>query len=184
MYQHGSSLIEFILGNTSLDEFTAGPARQAASAFLQQYEAGSVDRSTFLNGDYGDDVRRLMADVAMMQYEPSQNWERKQNIPVPRLDDDPYEAAISAMTLLKLDRVNDAIEKQRQEIFEAERAGDEIQPLQTQMMALNELRRRIEEGQIDPSFVVTHTVRLEDGPEMYKVFRDKQDSCIKVVLKP
>ena len=144
MYQHGSSLIEFILGNTSLDEFTAGPARQAASAFLQQYEAGSVDRSTFLNGDYGDDVRRLMADVAMMQYEPSQNWERKQNIPVPRLDDDPYEVAISAMTLLKLDRVNDAIEKQRQEIFEAERAGDEIQPLQTQMMALNELRRRIE----------------------------------------
>ena len=39
-------------------------------------------------------------------------------------------------------------------------------------------------GQIDPSFVITHTVGLDDGPEMYKVFRDKQDSCIKVVLKP
>jgi threonine dehydrogenase-like Zn-dependent dehydrogenase len=48
----------------------------------------------------------------------------------------------------------------------------------------DDLLRRIEEGQIDPSFVITHTVRLEDGPEMYKVFRDKQDSCIKVVLKP
>ncbi|WP_431266872.1 hypothetical protein [Dankookia sp. P2] len=47
-----------------------------------------------------------------------------------------------------------------------------------------DLLRRIEEGQIDPSFVITHTVALEDGPEMYKVFRDKQDSCIKVVLKP
>jgi threonine dehydrogenase-like Zn-dependent dehydrogenase len=47
-----------------------------------------------------------------------------------------------------------------------------------------DLLRRIEEGQIDPSFVVTHTVPLEQGPEMYKVFRDKQDSCIKVVLKP
>lgn len=46
------------------------------------------------------------------------------------------------------------------------------------------LLRRIEEGQIDPSFVVTHTVGLDQGPEMYKVFRDKQDSCIKVVLKP
>jgi len=44
--------------------------------------------------------------------------------------------------------------------------------------------RRIEEGQIDPSFVITHTVGLDAGPEMYKVFRDKQDSCIKVVLKP
>jgi hypothetical protein len=48
----------------------------------------------------------------------------------------------------------------------------------------DDLLRRIEEGQIDPSFVITHTVGLEDGPEMYKTFRDKQDSCIKVVLKP
>jgi threonine dehydrogenase-like Zn-dependent dehydrogenase len=48
----------------------------------------------------------------------------------------------------------------------------------------DDLLRRIEEGQIDPSFVITHKVGLDDGPEMYKVFRDKQDSCIKVVLKP
>jgi threonine dehydrogenase-like Zn-dependent dehydrogenase len=48
----------------------------------------------------------------------------------------------------------------------------------------DDLLRRIEEGQIDPSFVITHTAPLERGPEMYKVFRDKQDSCVKVVLKP
>ena len=48
----------------------------------------------------------------------------------------------------------------------------------------DDLLKRIEEGQIDPSFVITHTVGLEDVPEMYRVFRDKQDSCIKVVLKP
>jgi threonine dehydrogenase-like Zn-dependent dehydrogenase len=48
----------------------------------------------------------------------------------------------------------------------------------------DDLLRRIEEGQIDPSFVITHSVPLDRGPEMYKVFRDKQDSCIKVVLKP
>jgi len=47
-----------------------------------------------------------------------------------------------------------------------------------------DLLQRIEEGQIDPSFVITHSVSLDNGPEMYKVFRDKQDSCIKVVLKP
>jgi threonine dehydrogenase-like Zn-dependent dehydrogenase len=46
------------------------------------------------------------------------------------------------------------------------------------------LLHRIEEGQIDPSFVITHTVALEDGPGMYETFRDKQDGCIKVVLKP
>jgi len=48
----------------------------------------------------------------------------------------------------------------------------------------DDLLRRIEEGQIDPSFVITHTVDLAEGPAMYKTFRDKQDGCIKVVLKP
>jgi threonine dehydrogenase-like Zn-dependent dehydrogenase len=48
----------------------------------------------------------------------------------------------------------------------------------------DDLLRRIGEGQIDPSFVITHKVRLEDGPEMYKTFRDKEDGCIKVVMKP
>ena len=48
----------------------------------------------------------------------------------------------------------------------------------------DDLLHRIEDGQIDPSFVITHTVALDEGPEMYKVFRDKQDSCVKVVLKP
>jgi threonine dehydrogenase-like Zn-dependent dehydrogenase len=48
----------------------------------------------------------------------------------------------------------------------------------------DDLLRRIEEGQIDPSFVITHRMNLEDGPQMYKTFRDKEDGCIKVVLKP
>ncbi|WP_046861899.1 zinc-dependent alcohol dehydrogenase [Microvirga massiliensis] len=48
----------------------------------------------------------------------------------------------------------------------------------------DDLLRRIQEGQIDPSFVITHTEPLERGPEMYQTFRDKKDNCIKVVLKP
>ena len=48
----------------------------------------------------------------------------------------------------------------------------------------DDLLQRIEDGQIDPSFVVTHSVGLERGPEMYTTFRDKLDGCIKVVLKP
>lgn len=48
----------------------------------------------------------------------------------------------------------------------------------------DDLLRRIDEGQIDPSFVITHTVGLDQGPEMYKTFRDKQDGCIKVILRP
>ncbi|MDB6453007.1 zinc-dependent alcohol dehydrogenase [Falsirhodobacter sp. 20TX0035] len=42
----------------------------------------------------------------------------------------------------------------------------------------------IQEGRIDPSFVITHKAPLQDGPELYKTFRDKKDGCIKVVLNP
>jgi threonine dehydrogenase-like Zn-dependent dehydrogenase len=48
----------------------------------------------------------------------------------------------------------------------------------------DDLLKLIQEGQIDPAFVITHTVPLEEGPGMYKTFRDKEDGCIKVVLKP
>jgi threonine dehydrogenase-like Zn-dependent dehydrogenase len=48
----------------------------------------------------------------------------------------------------------------------------------------DDLLNRVMDGQIDPSFVITHTAGLEDGPQLYKTFRDKEDGCIKVVLKP
>jgi threonine dehydrogenase-like Zn-dependent dehydrogenase len=48
----------------------------------------------------------------------------------------------------------------------------------------DDLLNRVLENQIDPSFVITHTEPLERGPEMYKTFRDKEDGCIKVILKP
>ena len=47
-----------------------------------------------------------------------------------------------------------------------------------------DLLHRIQEGQIDPTFVITHTVGLEDGPRMYETFREKRDGCVKVVLRP
>jgi threonine dehydrogenase-like Zn-dependent dehydrogenase len=43
---------------------------------------------------------------------------------------------------------------------------------------------RIERGEIDPSFVITHRMRLEDAPQMYEVFMNKEDECVKVVLQP
>jgi threonine dehydrogenase-like Zn-dependent dehydrogenase len=46
------------------------------------------------------------------------------------------------------------------------------------------LLSKIESGEIDPSFVITHKVPLAEAPAAYKKFRDKKDGCIKVVLKP
>ncbi len=48
----------------------------------------------------------------------------------------------------------------------------------------HQLLAKIEAGEIDPSFVITHRLPLEEGPDAYKTFRDKKDNCIKVVLKP
>ena len=49
---------------------------------------------------------------------------------------------------------------------------------------LPQLMARIEKGQIDLSFVITHRAGLEQGPVLYETFRDKKDGCIKVVMKP
>jgi len=43
---------------------------------------------------------------------------------------------------------------------------------------------KIESGEIDPSFVITHRLKLNDAPKAYETFRDKKDGCIKVVLQP
>jgi threonine dehydrogenase-like Zn-dependent dehydrogenase len=47
-----------------------------------------------------------------------------------------------------------------------------------------QLLQRIERGEINPSFIITHRVTLDQAPEMYKTFREKEDGCIKVVMKP
>lgn len=49
---------------------------------------------------------------------------------------------------------------------------------------LRPLLQRIENGDIDPSFVITHTMSLDDAPRAFAMFDNKQDDCIKVVLKP
>jgi threonine dehydrogenase-like Zn-dependent dehydrogenase len=48
----------------------------------------------------------------------------------------------------------------------------------------DDLLQRIQNGEIDAGFIISHNVSLADGPEMYKVFREKQDGCVKVVMQP
>jgi threonine dehydrogenase-like Zn-dependent dehydrogenase len=49
---------------------------------------------------------------------------------------------------------------------------------------MSPLLERVVRGEIDPSFVITHRLSLEDAPGAYRMFRDKRDECIKVVMKP
>lgn len=48
---------------------------------------------------------------------------------------------------------------------------------------LHPLLERIEKGELDPSFIVTHRLSLDEAPQAYRMFRDKREECVKVVLK-
>ncbi|HEX3035277.1 MAG TPA: zinc-dependent alcohol dehydrogenase [Thermodesulfobacteriota bacterium] len=49
---------------------------------------------------------------------------------------------------------------------------------------LRPLLERIQRGDIDPSFIITHRLSLDDAPQGYKIFTNKEDECIKIVMKP
>jgi len=46
------------------------------------------------------------------------------------------------------------------------------------------LLEKISNGEIDPSAIITHRMRLDQAPEAYKIFANKEDNCVKVVLRP
>jgi threonine dehydrogenase-like Zn-dependent dehydrogenase len=46
------------------------------------------------------------------------------------------------------------------------------------------LLQRIEKGQIDPSYIISHRIALDQAPEMYKVWRDKKEGVTKIVIDP
>ena len=47
---------------------------------------------------------------------------------------------------------------------------------------LRPLLERIQDGEIDPSFIVTHKLQLSDAPRGHEIFKHKRDDCLKVVL--
>lgn len=145
MLEHGLPLVEFILGNMGLEEFTEGPARESVVCFLQQYQAGYVRAQELLDGGYGEAVQNFVADVLLDQHEPSENWERKAKIPVPRFNEDPYEAAASAMTLLKLDRVDELIQRVKQKQRQLTDDSPDLRDVLAELMELQTLRRQIEQ---------------------------------------
>ena len=49
---------------------------------------------------------------------------------------------------------------------------------------MRQLLQRIQNGELDPSFIITHRMSLSDAPRAYEMFRDKRDDCVKVVLTP
>jgi threonine dehydrogenase-like Zn-dependent dehydrogenase len=46
------------------------------------------------------------------------------------------------------------------------------------------LLKRIVDGEIDPSMIITHRMSLDDAERGYRMFQNKEDQCIKIVMKP
>ena len=145
MLDQGTPLVEFILGNMSLHEFTEGRSREMVKAFIEMYQNDAVQPSRITDGDFGQELQSFAASVMMDKYTPSENWRQRQNITVPRFNQEPYEAGASSMTLLKLDRVREAIAEQKAKMYRASRSGDgDLNEMQQQLMSLFDLRKRIE----------------------------------------
>ena len=49
---------------------------------------------------------------------------------------------------------------------------------------LRPLLERIQAGQLDSTFVITHRLPLDEAPHGYEIFKHKRDGCVKVVLDP
>ena len=142
MIEHGSRMVEFVLGHMSLQEFSIGLPRSAVSMLLQRYEEGALHPGKMPDVP-DEELRRFIAGVMTDRDAPSENW-RRRNINVPRLNEDALEAAAGAMTRLKLRHVQQEIERIREATFQVQEAGGDVTELQREGMALHGLRKQIE----------------------------------------
>ena len=148
MIQQGTPMVEHVLTRMGLDEFTEGAPRTVVQALIAQFEAGIVDPTPFTRGDLGDEVRVFVQEALLEEYSLSaDNWASKVGTTVKQRDDEPFKAATGAMRLLKLDRVQEAIEDAMGQMQSRERAGHDITDLQQEVNALNDLRRQIDRGE-------------------------------------
>ncbi|NNF03051.1 MAG: DNA primase [Rhodothermales bacterium] len=145
MLERGMPMVEWIMSHASVQEFTDGPSRRIAADLVVQFESGSINTNRFMDGTMGDEVRRLAAEVLTTGEEPSANWSKKAKIDVPGLNEDPRDAAVGALVLLKTQRIDERREEVRRRIFSAEHAGRDVTPLHEELMKLNRARRFVQE---------------------------------------
>jgi DNA primase len=147
MLQHGAPMVEHVLTRMGVEEFTPGPAREVVEALIEQFQSSAIDAAPFVRGDHGEGARGLVAEALAERHSLSDNWEHKVGVTVPERDGEPFAAATSAMRLLKLDRVQEAIADAMRRVEAHERAGESVAEVQAEVNGLNDLRRKIERGE-------------------------------------
>lgn len=145
MIEGGLDMVEWIMGNMPMSDFTDGPSRRMAEMLVQQYEDDAFDRNAFLSPAVDDAIRSLTAEIMTLQEEPSENWTRRKNIRVPGLDENAAEAAAGAMVLLKLYRLREREKVLRQDIYQAESEGRDTHELNRQLVELKRFEKAVKE---------------------------------------
>lgn len=145
MIEGGLDMVEWIMGNMPLSDFTDGPSRRMAEMLVRQYENDAFDRNVFLAHDADEAVRSLTAEIMTIEQEPSENWTRRKNIRVPGLDENAAEAAAGAMVLLKLHRLREREKELRQVIFQTESEGGDTHELNRQLVELKRFEKAVKE---------------------------------------
>ena len=146
LLERGRPMVELILGHMALTEFTDGPARELAGRFLEMYRDGQVEPRRALEGEFGPAIQQLAASVMTDAHEPSENW-RERDINVPRLNQRAREAAASSMRLLKLRRVDEALEDAEADQVRAAATPEAEREAQQRVMRLQKLRQQIQRGE-------------------------------------
>ncbi len=147
MFEHGPPMVEHILMKMGIEEFSSGMVRDVVQHIIQRYQSGTFDGEPFLRGDLGPDIQGFAAGVLSETHALSDNWEVKVGIDVPKMDAHPFEAANSAMQYLKLDRVDEAIERVKRQVFRADQRGEDLTPIQRELDKLNALKIQIQRGE-------------------------------------
>jgi DNA primase len=146
MLSEGASMVEFVMSHMSIDEFSEGPVRAAVAALIAQYESGEVEPDAFLRGEFGEEIQRLVAGVMSDPYSVSPRGASRRGVAPERRDARPRAAAGSAMRLLKLDRIEEALAEVKRQIFLAEQSGADSTDLYHRVTALTDLRARVDRG--------------------------------------
>ncbi len=144
MLSEGTSMVAFVLGHMALHEFSEGPVREMVEHLLALYEKGEVRSEPFLGGEFGREQQRLAGDVLAIREVPSANWQRLKGVGVPRFNEAARGSAADSMTLLKLDRIDEALDGHRKTVYAAEQGDGDLASALTHLKALQDLRKRVQ----------------------------------------
>ena len=143
MLDNGLAMVELVLGQLALDNFTEGKSRALAEKLLEQYQLGHIDCKKFLNGEEGIILQSFVAQLLTDKHELSPRWKERLKTGIPKLNEKAEKAVQDAIKELHLFRVQEALESNRKAVFELEKRGEDDAALLRQQMELFRLRTQL-----------------------------------------